>query len=256
MKKKWKFRKIFIIISIILLLAVVQTLPVFFMKPWGSETLSNDFIILNYQPGDEKGAKEVFELLKEKSESIYEKMNYVRKDPIKVYLYKTQFQLAIREAGLITIAFAPPWHIGDSHNGNIMMLSPCTQIKAHTHDSILTATLHELVHSIVFRINSDLSYFWDNGLATYLSEQIPNPADYDLNKIPTIEDMHTENGLKFGQMGGYAYSYFYIEYLDKTYGWDNVVAYAKSDGDYEKVFHKSEEEIYNEWVQYLGEMKN
>jgi hypothetical protein len=178
-------------------------------------------------------------------------MEYIRKDPINVYIYKTQFQLAIREAGLVTVLIAPPWHIGDSHNGNIMMLSPNTPIEAHTHDSILTATLHELVHSITYRINSDLSYFWDNGLATYLSEQVPNPEDYDRNKIPSIEDMHTENGLKFGEMGGYAYSYFYIEYLDNTYGWDKVIAYSNGDEDYKKVFNKSEEEIYGEWVEYL-----
>ncbi|HKM34076.1 MAG TPA: hypothetical protein VJY54_04965 [Lachnospiraceae bacterium] len=256
MKKKNRHRKTIIIISIILFLVVVQTLPVFFMKPWGSKTLSNDFIILNYQPGDEKGANEVFELLNEKSESIYKKMNYVSKDPIKVYLYKTQFQLAIREAGLITVVFAPPWYIGDSHNGNIMMLSPNTPAEEHTHDSILTATLHELVHSINYQINSNLSYFWDNGLATYLAEQYPAPEHYDKNKIPSIEDMHTENGLKFGEMGGYAYSYFYIQYLDETYGWDKIVAFTKGDGDYEKVFDKSEEEIYNEWVEYLKDMNN
>ena len=251
MKKKCKFKKTKITIGVILFLVILQTLPVFFMKPWGSKTLSNDFITLNYQSGDEKGAKEVFDLLKEKSEDIYNKMDYVRKDTIKVYLYKTQFQLAIREAGLITIAFAPPWHIGDSENGKIMMLSPNAHIKAHTHDTILAATLHELVHSINYRINTKLSYFWDNGLATYLSGQVPKLEDYDPKKIPSIKDMHTENGLKFGQMGGYAYSYFYIEYLDKTYGWDKVVAYAKGEGDYETIFHLSENEIYDQWVQYL-----
>ncbi|MDF2484260.1 MAG: hypothetical protein K0R46_428 [Herbinix sp.] len=256
MNKKSKYTKILVITGVILVLAIVQTLPVFFMKPWGSKILSNAAIILNYQPGDEDGAHEVFELLKDKSDFIYDKMDYVREEPVKVYLYKTQFQLAIREAGLITIAFAPPWHIGDSHNGNIMMLSPNTPIEAHTHDSILTATLHELVHSIVYRINDDLSYFWDNGLATYLAEQFPEPEYYDIDKIPSIQDMHTENGLKFGEMGGYAYSYFYIQYLDQTYGWDKIVAYAKGEGDYEQIFNQSEEEIYDEWVQYLAEMKN
>ena len=256
MEKKSKLRKAIIIVSVILVLVVVQTLPVFFMKPWGSKTLSNDFINLNYQSGDEKGANEVFELLKEKSESIYNKMEYVRKDPIKVYIYKTRLQLAIREAGFITIAIAPKWHIGDSHNGNIMMLSPNTPNEVHTHDAILTATLHELVHSITYRINSNLSYFWDNGLATYLAEQVPNPSDYDLDRIPSIDDMHTENGLKFGEMGGYAFSYFYIRYIDETYGWDKTVAYAKGDGDYEKIFNKSEEEIYDQWIQYLEGMNN
>lgn len=251
MKKKSRRKKTLIIVSIILALAIIQTLPVFFMKPWGSKTLKNDFINLNYQTGDEAGAEEVFNLLVEKTEAIYKKMNYVRAYPIDVYIYKTQAQLAFREAGIITLAFAPKWHIGDSHNGNIMMLSPNTPIEAHTHDTILMATLHELVHSINYRINPDISYFWDNGLATFLSEQFPQADEYDINRIPSMDDMHTDNGLKFGNMGGYAFSYFYIEYLSDTYGWDKVVAYAKGEGDYEEIFNKSEQEIYVDWCRHI-----
>lgn len=254
MKRKFKHKRIVVVVSILLALIVVQTLPVFFLAPFGSETLEDDSIRLTYQPGDEKGAREVYELLKEKTAYIYDKMDYSRKDPIDVYIYKTQTSLAIREAGFITLTFAPDWHIGDSHNGNIMMVSPYTQVDSHTHDSILTATLHELVHSINFRINPELSYFWDNGLATYLSDQVPNPSDYDRNKIPSLEDMHTDNGLRFGNMGGYAYSYLYIQYLNEAYGWDKVVDFAKGEGNYKGVFGKTEEEIYTDWGKYLKEM--
>lgn len=250
MKKKRK-RPLIIIISVVLALAVIQTLPILFMKPLASKELSNEFINLYYQSGDEAGAKEVFDLLVAKSEAIYEKMNYIRQDPIKVNIYKTQTQLALREAGFITLLFAPEWHIGDSHNGKIMMLSPNTPIKAHTHDAILTATLHELVHSINFQINKDISYFWDNGLATYLAGQVPGADEYDIESIPSIADMHTENGLKFGNMGGYAFSYLYIEFLDHTFGWDKVASFAKGSGNYETIFDKSEEEIYSDWCAYL-----
>jgi hypothetical protein len=251
MKKKSKRKTFLIIISIILALAIIQTLPIFFMKPMGHKTLSNDFINLYYQPGDEAGAQEVFDLLVEKSEAIYDQLDYTRQEPIQVHIYKTQTQLALREAGFITLLFAPEWHIGDCHNGKIMMLSPNTPIKAHTHDAILTATLHELVHSINYHINPDISYFWDNGLATYLAGQLPSSHDYDINKVPSIADMHTENGLKFGNMGGYAFSYLYIEYLESTYGWASVAAYAKGEGSYEAVFGKSEEELYTDWCLYL-----
>jgi hypothetical protein len=254
MKKKFNRKKLIIVVSILLALIVVQTLPVFFLAPFGSETLEDDSIRLTYQSGDEKGAREVYDLLKDKTAYIYDKMDYSRKEPIDVYIYKTQNSLALREAGFITLAFAPDWHIGDSHNGNIMMVSPNTKVDSHTHDSILTATLHELVHSINYRINPDLSYFWDNGLATYLAEQVPNTSYYDPNIIPSIEDMHTDNGLKFGNMGGYAYSYFYIQYLDGAYGWDKIVSYAKGEGDYKSVFGKTEEELYIDWVQYLKDM--
>jgi replication-associated recombination protein RarA len=104
-------------------------------------------------------------------------------------------------------------------------------------------------------MNPKLSYFWDNGLATYLAQQEPQEREINSMPIPTLRDMHTENGLKFGEMGGYAYSYKYIEYLDQTYGWEKVAAYASGKGDYEDVFQKSEEDIYRDWCKYMDELK-
>lgn len=70
--------------------------------------------------------------------------------------------------------------------------------------------------------------------------------------IPSLEDMHTENGLTFSEMGGYAFSYKYIEYLDQIYGWDKVVYYASGKGSYEEIFNHTEEDIYNECCSYLN----
>lgn len=254
MKKKSIRKKVLLAAVFIAALLFIQTLPVFFVKPFGSKTIVDRNICLYYQPGDEKGANEIFEILKEKSDEIYTKMNFKSDIPTKVYLYKSQKQLAIREAGFITLTFAPSWYIGDSHNGNIMMVSPYTPVKGHTHDTIVTGTLHELVHSIVYHINPKLSYFWDNGLATYLAQQKFEEADVTSMPVPSYEDMHTENGLKFGQMGGYAFSYNYIEFLDKTYGWEKVVAYASGKGTYEKIFNKSEKDIYEDWCQSITEL--
>lgn len=255
MKKKSKVKKTIIIIICIIALVAIQTLPVFFPKPLGSKAISDKNINLYYQSKDEKGAKEIFELLKDQANEIRTKMNFNSKAPTNVYIYHSQNQLAIREAGFITLTFAPSWHIGDSHNGNIMMVSPYTSVKGHTHDSIVLATLHELVHSIVFQINPELSYFWDNGLATYLSQQKPDNEIIRTMTIPTLEDTHTENGLKFGQMGGYAFSYTYIEYLEKTYSWEKVVDYASGKGNYEEIFNNSEENIYKDWSQYINNLR-
>jgi hypothetical protein len=74
MKKKRKTG--WIIVIVIAALLALQTLPVFFPRPLGSVELADDRIRLYYQPGDEKGAKEVFDLLNEKSSEIYQKMNY------------------------------------------------------------------------------------------------------------------------------------------------------------------------------------
>lgn len=255
MKNKSKTNRISIIITCITVFAIIQTLPVYFPKPLGSKTIADKNISLYYQAGDEQGASEVFGLLQKKSDEIRTKMNFRSDVPTKVYLYKSQNQLAIREAGFITLTFAPSWYIGDSHKGNIMMVSPYTPVKGHTYDTILNATLHELVHSIVYQVNPKLSYFWDNGLATYLAQQRPEEKDVYSMPIPTLKDMHTENGLKFGEMGGYAFSYKYIEYLDQTYGWGKVVAYASGNGSYEEVFNKSEEDIYKDWCQHIDELR-
>jgi len=255
MKKKSKLKRVLIITGVLVLLVVIQTLPVFFPKPLRSESIVDENIILYYQKGDEKGANEVFELLQEESESILTKMNFENNSPTEVFLYGTQWQLAIREAGFATLIIAPSWHIGDSHNGNVMMVSPYTPVDVHTHDSILIATLHELVHSINFQINPELSYFWDNGLATYLSGQTPEDEDLYSRSVPSLEDTHTNNGLEFGEMGGYAFSYNYIEYLENTYGWDAIIEYASGNGSYEEVFNKTEEEIYHDWCQSIEDAR-
>ena len=249
MKKKPK--TVWIIVISIVVLLVLQTLPIFFPRPLGSVALEDERVRVYYVPGDEKGAHEVFDLLNAKTDEIYKLMNYESTDQIQVYLYPTQWQLAIREAGFATLIIAPPWHIGDSHDGNIMMVSPYTPVRVHTHDSILTATLHELVHSIVFHINPNLNYFWDNGLATYLAGQLPEEGTLTSMPVPSIDDMHTDNGLVFGNMGGYAFSYDYIEFMQETYGWDKVMAYASGNGGYEEVFGYSEAEIYEQWVASL-----
>lgn len=250
-KSKSKAKTVLVVFLCVLTFLVVQTIPVYFPKPLGSVKIAGKNLNVYYQPSEEKGAREVFEILSSKADTIRTKMNFESDIPTNVYLYGSQNQLAIREAGLITLVIAPSWYIGDSHNGNIMMVSPYTSVKGHTHDSILNATLHELVHSINYQINPELSYFWDNGLATYLSDQTPSYEDLNSHSLPSLKDMQTENGLKFGEMGGYAFSYNYIDYLDKTYGWHKIVEYASGKKNYQEVFGKSEEDLYKDWVQHF-----
>lgn len=59
----------------------------------------------------------------------------------------------------------------------------------------------------------------------------------------------TNNLLTFSNCGGDTFAHTYIEYLDVTYGWDNVLAFIETE-DYESCFGKSKKEIYNEWVNY------
>jgi hypothetical protein len=245
---KTLLRKVLIIVGVIVAILVIQTSPVFLVKPLGAKEYANKDVAVYYQPGDESGAHEIFDLVTNDIGRIKATMKYDSTKPLEIYVYKTQFSLAIREAGFVTLLFAPSWFIGDSEQGVIRMVSPNTKVKGHTHDTILNGTLHEVVHSINYYKNPRLSYFWDNGLATYVARQTPDKASVSFASIPSFEDLQTDNGLKFGNMGGYAYSYSYVEYLEKTYGWDNVIAFASGEKDYEQAFGKSEREIYADWA--------
>lgn len=246
-----KRKRVVVTLSCIVLLLILQTLPRFFPKPVFAETLTDGAIVVHYTKGEETGAREVFSLLQQEGDSIRERLGATGRTEVVVNLYPTQWQLAIREAGFATLLVAPEWHIGDSHGGNIMMVSPYTPVRVHSHDSILAATLHEWVHAVLHELNPDISYFWDNGLATWLAGQLPDEEMLRDMPIPTLADMHTDNGLKFGQMGGYAFSYDYIRFLENKYGWDAVAAFARGEGTYEAIFGISEADLHQAWMMDL-----
>ena len=254
--KRNRGKKVMIIAGILIVLLIVQTLPVLFVEPLNSRQMSGEVVRVHYQDADAQGAREVFDLLEERCAGLRASMKAAGTGLTDVYIYHTQRQLAIREAGFITLAVAPKWHIGDSHNGNVMLVSPYTPVQVHTHESILQAALHEYVHALVHQVNPGLSYFWDNGLATYLAGQKPDEAEFMQMQAPTLSDMHTDNGLKFGNMGGYSFSYKYIEYLNKTYGWDKVLDFASGKGSYEDVFSKSEQALYDDWCQSISKYRS
>lgn len=246
-RKAGKRRLVGVLIGLVAIL-VLQTMPVFFPKPLFAKTLTDGAIAVNYTKGEEKGAREVFDLLRQRGDDIRRKLGADGTTVVTVHLYPTQWQLAIREAGFATLLVAPEWHIGDSHGGNIMMVSPDTPVRVHTHDSILAATLHEWVHAVMHELNPDIRYFWDNGLATWLAGQLPDEEVLAGMDIPSLADTHTDNGLYFGQMGGYAFSYDYIRFLNESFGWNPVAVYARGEGSYLEVFGMTEEDLYRLWV--------
>ncbi len=253
--RKTLLRRILIIVGIIAAVLVVQTLPVFILKPLGAKEYANQDLVVYYQPGDESGARDIFDLVTSDIGRIKTTMKYESTKPLEIYVYRTQASLAITEAGFAALLIAPPWFIGNSRWGVIRMVSPNTKVKGHTHDSILNGTLHEVVHSINYYKNPRMSYFWDNGLATYVAKQEPDQGSVSFAALPSFEDLHTNNAVKFGNMGGYAYAYSYVEYLDKTYGWDSVIAFASGEKDYQEAFGKSEGELYADWGNYIKQQE-
>ncbi|KAF1086201.1 hypothetical protein SPSYN_00942 [Sporotomaculum syntrophicum] len=247
MKKNKMSKPILIGLVSIISVAVIQYLPALILKSPGMQEIAGQYVIVYYQKGDEKGAHEVFDLLESTAKEIRKKLNYTEAAKTKMYIYKKQSTFQMKKAGLVTLLFAPEWYVGDNKGDIALMVSPYAKVSGHNHDSILSAAPHEMTHTINYLINPELSYWIDNGVAGYLSDQKPQENFIEKNNVPSFEDICLENEIKFGKIGGYEYSYLYIEYLDKTYGWDKVASIVKGIS-YQEVFNKSEKEIYDEWV--------
>lgn len=243
--------KLLLFVYILLILAVLQSLPVFMLKPLGAKELRGEKVVVFYESGDEKGAKEIFNSLERRADEIRDKLEFENSQLTEVYVYSSQKSLWIRKYGFVTLLGAPKWYIGDNKGDKVLIISPYEKVKGHSRESILGAATHELVHTINYQINPKLSYWNDNGVATYLSYQSPNDEDIKDSSIPTLQDMRSENQKRFGEIGGYGFSYTYIDFLSKEYSWDKVIDLVKGEKSYTEIFSKSEEEIYNQWVEFL-----
>lgn len=242
-----------IIIAFIIVLGIIQTLPVFFLKPFGAREIKGRNVNVFYQRGDEKGAKEVFDILEATAGEIRKKLEFNNDKPTDVYVYSNQKSLWIRKYGLVTILGAPYWFVGDNKGDQVVMVSPYASVQGNDHDSILSVAIHELVHTINYQINPKLSYWNDNAMATFLAKQQPYKGFTSYSPIPTIDDMKSENEKRFGDIGGYQYSYTYMEFLSKKFEWSKILELIRGGKTYDEIFQKSEQEIYNEWIVYVKE---
>jgi len=243
--------KVITIVSCLAILVIIQTIPVLLLKPVGAKELKGTNVIIYYQPGDEKGAKEVYSMLDRSAADIRKKLNFPAGKPTKAYVYAKQSSLFIRKYGLVTLLIDAKWHIGDNRGDKVLILSPYAKVIGNDHDSILSAAVHELVHTINYQINPDLSYWIDNGAATYLAHQTPPEKLTRYQAIPKFSDLKNENEIRFSKLGGYQYSYTYIEFIDKKYGWSSVLDLIRGKKSYNEIFAKSDADIYHEWVEFL-----
>ena len=100
-------------------------------------------------------------------------------------------------------------------------------------------------------MNEDVDLWLTEGMALYLSNGEPfYKENLEYFSIPTYGNTNSNNPLIFSNSGGYTFAHTYIEYLDKTYGWDRVLKLIETE-DYENGFGKTKKEIYEEWISYI-----
>lgn len=252
MKTKTKKRILIILIGTGFLLVgiIINFIPTWNLKTKDMNVLSGDWINVYYET-EKEAAKDVFTYANAKTASIAKKLGFSEKQNVNVYIYDYQNTMQTKKYGYVAPLLGLDWYIGDNIGTNVILTSPANPGKVHDYDNNKYAVLHEIVHAYVSVINQEVDLWLTEGMALYLSNGEPfYKANLEYFAIPTYNDTLSNNPLTFSNCDGYTFAHTYIEYLDKTYGWDKVLKLIKSE-NYEECFDKSKKEIYEEWVHYI-----
>ena len=164
----------------------------------------------------------------------------------RVVVYKTIERFQRAYLGIILSMFYGDWANGAAYDDIVLVTSPENSGSQNTYDDTLEVILHEYVHTVVYQQNEMANIWLDEGLATYLAGQESKLPP----KVPEFKAMQAEDFNSFLENDGYAFSYKYVEFLEKTYGSEKIVQLIKTN-DYEEALGKTALEIYNEWLLYM-----
>lgn len=249
-KRKKIIKILFVIISVLFLLVIINLIPTFYLKTNGMSVLEGKWVNVYYE-NEDSAAKDVFEYADSETEKIARKLGFSEKQNVNIYIYDKQSTMQMKKYGIIGPLLGLDWYIGDNIKTNVILTSPANPVQGHTYDSIKFAVLHEIVHAYISVKNPKIQLWLTEGMALYLSNGDEFYREYiDDYGIPSYKETKTRNPITFSNCGGYTFAHTYIEYLDVTYGWDKVIELIETE-DYEKILDRSSKEIYDEWVSYL-----
>lgn len=252
MKSKTKKRVMIILMGIGFLVSAVTInfIPTWNLKTADMNVLSGDWITVYYET-EKDAAEDVFAYADAETASIAEKLGFSEKQYVNVYIYDDQNTMQTKKYGYVAPLLELDWYIGDNIGTEVILTSPANPGEVHSYDDNKYAVLHEIVHAYVSVINENVDLWLTEGMALYLSNGEPfYKGNLEYFIIPTYNIINSNNPLTFSHSGGYTFAHTYIEYLDKTYGWDQVLKLIETE-NYENCFGKTKKEIYEEWVHFI-----
>lgn len=149
----------------------------------------------------------------------------------------------------------------------IFLTSPLNPGPVRTYDHMVnSSTMHEFTHVVINDITA--SDTWPESVPRWLNEGLacyqggpPMPVDIMArqvrssvlaDRVPTFKEL-ASYGMDFNQIGGYYFTLPAGAFFVEKYGFEKVKQLIVSPDDYEGIFGKSEQEIWDEWVEYLKE---
>lgn len=194
------------------------------------EKQSEHFIIY-YVDDDKIVLNDVIKILEDKYKYITDFLEFHPKDKTEIFIYPNQQIFQTKKYGFILLLLRLDWLIGDNIGEKVIIVSPRNPGKVHDYYSVVKAIPHEFVHALNYQINPNCSKWINEGLALYAGNPRKIPDLLNRYNIPLLEEIKTNNPLKFVTINGYQYAGTYINFLNNNYGKEKVLQLLKnSDG--------------------------
>ncbi len=241
-----------VVVTVIALVLSANFIPTWNLKTKGMQKISGEWVSLYYEK-EKTSARDMFCLADSEAERLAKNLGLTENQKINIYVYDSQKTMQTKKYGFIAPLLSLSWYIGDNIGTDVIITTPANPGKEHNYNSVKNALPHEMVHAYISVINRDISLWLTEGVALYLTNGEPFRGEWlEYMAIPSYRTTQSNNPLTFSNENGYTFAHTYIEYLDKTYGWNKVLSLIKTE-NYPECFGKSEKEIYTEWVCYLQE---
>ena len=148
---------------------------------------------------------------------------------------------------------------------NIYLVSPLNPGPVRTYEHMVrSSTMHEFTHVVINAITNsstwptDVPRWLNEGVASYeggppmpmeiLKQQVANRVRQ--NRLPTFENL-ASYGQDFITTGGYFFTLPAGSFFIETYGFVKVKQLILSPDDYQGIFGKSDQELWDEWAEYV-----
>ena len=212
----------------------------------GMQTYDTPHFTIHYEELNQQTLKDIENKLETSHPDIQDFFGLNSNYRGRMVVYKTIERFQRAYLGIILSMLYGDWANGAAYNDIVLVTSPENPGSQNTYDDTLEVILHEYVHTVVYQQNEMANIWLDEGVATYLAGQESKLSP----KIPEFKAMQAEDLNSFLENDGYAFSYKYVEFLEKNYGSEKIVQLIKTN-DYEEALGKTGLEIYNEWLLYM-----
>lgn len=204
---------------------------------------------------DKTCIEKVLQILEENYSRITDKFNQKLDEKLTIEIHSEHKEL-LKALGFPN---APEWVRGGIGVGKILIASPLNPPYGSDFDSVVKTAVHEFIHIIINKTNSDIPRWLNEGIASYeakdnnenwIKRTIVNGLQSNI--IPTFKDLDTgEDFETFFNRDGYQYAYTIVELIVEEFGYDKLNNFIKSPNDYLSIFGLTEIQLQDKWKEFI-----